>query len=223
MRAEFRQWLIATGTVVLFGVLMTAYRVAEKASAIAQQVETARLEESAPDMAEIPKAKTRQRTPSLLWASETPDEPQRGKIPRPTLPPAAATPSVIAANESQPESPRKLPITLVDSKDAASEKGAPPAAAPPTSKAYTLRREGTRLVDVKGTVRRSGDRFQFVPKDGSPPVLLLENQLLQRVATMYDRPIAPGVFPEWKITGLITEFRGSNFLLLHWAMIDNLQ
>ena len=72
-------------------------------------------------------------------------------------------------------------------------------------------RERSRLLDRRGTVKVSAGRLQFVPADGAPAMVLLENHLLERVEQLLRH--GPGS-PELQISGLVTEYRGRNYLLL---------
>ena len=79
-------------------------------------------------------------------------------------------------------------------------------------------REGTQLVDQAGHFRPTGDRITFFTADGNDRFVVLENLNLERVA----RLIAEG--PErraWRASGTITEYRGTNFLLLGQAVLTN--
>jgi hypothetical protein len=72
-------------------------------------------------------------------------------------------------------------------------------------------REGTRLVEQLGQFKVAGDRLSFTSADGSLHFDCLENLCGQRVArTVTDSP-EPLV---WSVTGELTEYRGTNFLLL---------
>ena len=77
-------------------------------------------------------------------------------------------------------------------------------------------REGTELQDVLGTFRLTGDRATFYPADGTGKFGGLENQTLERVATVI---AADPASMEWLVTGTITEFRGNNYILLTRAIL----
>ncbi|MFO0948452.1 MAG: hypothetical protein U1D30_21445 [Planctomycetota bacterium] len=96
----------------------------------------------------------------------------------------------------------------------------PPGLFPASSKTTTkLRREGTKVDQLPGTVRRQGNRFEFQPADGSGALVLLENQLLQRIDYVQDRqPNAAAV--RWKVSGVVTEYLGENYLLLEWLAME---
>jgi hypothetical protein len=77
-------------------------------------------------------------------------------------------------------------------------------------------REGSRLVDQMGSFKLAGDRVTFISSDGKLKFDGLENLAIERVA----RAIADSPDQlEWSISGLITEFRGSNYLLVTQAVL----
>ena len=78
------------------------------------------------------------------------------------------------------------------------------------ARARTLR-ERSRLLDRDGVVIRAVNRLRFVPADGGAPMVLLENQLLERVEQLLRHANrTPGL----QISGIVTEFHGRNYLLL---------
>lgn len=75
-------------------------------------------------------------------------------------------------------------------------------------------REGTILTDVIGRFKVSGDRATFTITETGQSFGGLENLNLARVTTaLRDDPDA-----EWNISGLVTEHRGLNFLLIQKAI-----
>jgi hypothetical protein len=79
-------------------------------------------------------------------------------------------------------------------------------------------REGTEIVDVPGSFRVSGGRVIFSPTDGRQSLIGLENLNLERVSrALADHPEQP----EWIVTGTVTEYRGTNFLLLRRVVLKN--
>jgi hypothetical protein len=77
-------------------------------------------------------------------------------------------------------------------------------------------REGSRLVDRSGSFKLAGDRVTFVSSDGKLKFDGLENLAIERIA----RTIADSPDPlEWSISGLITEYRGANYLLVTQAVL----
>ena len=78
-------------------------------------------------------------------------------------------------------------------------------------------REGTELVDQVGHFEVSNQRLVFVADRGKLRLLGLENLNLERVA----RSVA-GYSGQlnWKICGTVTEYRGTNYLLLRRAAVS---
>ena len=79
-------------------------------------------------------------------------------------------------------------------------------------------REGTELVNVPGTFKLTGDRATFYPADGSGRFGGLENQSLERVATVIGEDPSP---LEWLVTGTITEYKGNNYILVTRAILKS--
>jgi hypothetical protein len=76
-------------------------------------------------------------------------------------------------------------------------------------------REGTNI-DKTGYFRTTGDRVTFYADNGKMRYRGLENLMLERIArTIEDNP---GQL-EWKVTGIVTEYRGANFLLVTHAVL----
>jgi hypothetical protein len=96
-------------------------------------------------------------------------------------------------------------------------------ASSPTSaipKASERLREDTRLTDLVGTFQAiGGDSVTFTP---GPPggnrdsFRVLENLALQRVGQVLDEPNKGTRL--WMISGVVTEYRGANYLLLKKAV-----
>jgi hypothetical protein len=79
-------------------------------------------------------------------------------------------------------------------------------------------REGTRLIDAQGTLASVGaDSVTFSPAGSKESYRVLENLALQRVGQVLDENRGPR---QWIVSGLITEYRGSNYLLLTKAVIQ---
>jgi hypothetical protein len=77
-------------------------------------------------------------------------------------------------------------------------------------------REGTRLIDVVGSFQTAGDRISFHPDGKGESYRVLENLALQRVDEYLG---ANRGNPTWLVSGVMTEFRGSNFLLVQKAVV----
>jgi hypothetical protein len=77
-------------------------------------------------------------------------------------------------------------------------------------------REGTNFHDRLGSFLPVGGRIVFVTSDGKQRLIALENLCLERVIRVIgDRP-APF---QWVVTGTVTEFHGSNYLLVTEATL----
>ena len=77
-------------------------------------------------------------------------------------------------------------------------------------------REGSRLNDVAGQFDFAGDRIAFFPADSKDSFRVLENLALERVSRILGEGRSK---PEWSVSGVITEFRGVNYLLVTKAVI----
>jgi len=77
-------------------------------------------------------------------------------------------------------------------------------------------REGSRLIDQVGSFRVTGDHVTFTSTDGKLKFEGLENLAIERIArTIGDSPDQL----EWTISGIITEYRGANYLLVTQAVL----
>ena len=80
-------------------------------------------------------------------------------------------------------------------------------------------REGTRITDVPGSFQFSGDRVSFHPDgkgDKGESFRVLENLALERINRELGQ--ARGNL-QWTVSGMVTEFRGNNYLLVTKAMV----
>jgi len=92
-----------------------------------------------------------------------------------------------------------------------------PSAAAVTKPTERLR-EGTRLIDVTGTFQSIGnDSVSFSPGANKDSFRVLENLALERISRTLDENRGPR---QWIVSGLITEYRGSNYLLVTKAVIQ---
>jgi len=97
------------------------------------------------------------------------------------------------------------------------QREAPAAAVPGPTKPADRLREGTRLTDELGVFQSSGDRVAFLPGGvNKDSYRVLENLALQRVGVALDEGRGQG---QWLVSGIITEFRGANYLLITKAVI----
>jgi len=86
------------------------------------------------------------------------------------------------------------------------------------SKPVERLREGTRLTDVVGTFQSVGnDNVSFSLGGNKDSFRVLENLALQRINQVLDENRGPR---QWIVSGLITEYRGSNYILVTKAVID---
>lgn len=92
---------------------------------------------------------------------------------------------------------------------------------PRDEKLKLRQREGAKLADRRGRFERRGDRYLFLTDNDSVPLIVLENLMLERVSNVLAD--AAGGSLQWSISGTVTEFRGSNFLLLERAVVKSLQ
>ncbi len=77
-------------------------------------------------------------------------------------------------------------------------------------------REGSKLNDQTGNFKLTGDRVTFVAADGKFKFLCLENLCIERVSRVISD--SPDQL-EWSVSGLITEYRGANYLLATQAVL----
>jgi hypothetical protein len=79
-------------------------------------------------------------------------------------------------------------------------------------------REGTKLANCDGGFRDTGDRVEFRVGDSDQRLVALENLALERVA---------GILAEtrgelaWSVSGVVTEYRGVNYLLITRAVLKS--
>jgi hypothetical protein len=79
-------------------------------------------------------------------------------------------------------------------------------------------REGTRLIDVIGAFQSvGGDSVSFSPGGNKDSFRVLENLALERVSRTLDENRGTR---QWVVSGTITEYRGSNYLLLTKAVVQ---
>jgi hypothetical protein len=81
----------------------------------------------------------------------------------------------------------------------------------PKSAAATARyHEGDELVEQSGRFKRNGDQLVFCTSAGDSQLVVLQNRTLDRVAN----DLVGNASLIWTVSGKITEYRGSNYLLL---------
>ena len=84
------------------------------------------------------------------------------------------------------------------------------------------RREGD-VFDGQGTFQSTGDRVTFyseVDNEADKEVFrVLENLALERITRILEDPSGLGASRKWSVTGVVTEYRGSNYLLIERAIL----
>ena len=70
-----------------------------------------------------------------------------------------------------------------------------------------------------GHFQSTGDRVTFYTSDGRFRFLGLENLALERVARVVSHSSDPGDLM-WIVSGVITEFRGTNYLMIRRAALS---
>jgi hypothetical protein len=123
--------------------------------------------------------------------------------------------SALLTPVSWAQAPKSTEATpAVSPPPAAAEKAPSPAATTPAT--HPILREGTEWIDQRGQFRVTGDRVTFFPADGSGRLIVLENLNLQRIT----RVLSENAIPlDWKVSGLVTECRGSNYLFIRSAVL----
>jgi hypothetical protein len=79
-------------------------------------------------------------------------------------------------------------------------------------------REGTLLKDVLGTFRQTGERLTFQAAEGEQRLIVLENLAVERVLRMLKES---GGASQWLVSGVVTEFQGTNYLLVTRAILKH--
>ena len=92
-----------------------------------------------------------------------------------------------------------------------------PKVAAPAPQSSPRLREGAEIVDRLGRFQVVGDRVVFVAEPGDYRFVVLENLNLERIARLVaDRPAQS----QWKVSGVVTECRGANFILIRRATLQ---
>jgi hypothetical protein len=193
------KWWAAGFAVVGFGVVSTIVMLA------AQNTAPTPTKKATPPTKGTARAKSEQ-----AWTpvqATTKDSEPAGR-PKPA-PPVLPTPRF-----GDPSPAASAPRRLTPEEDSLSARPSMPTSVRPAIPTTKIRREGAELVDVVGTIRRQGNRLEFAPADGSAPMTILENQLLQRID---QSAAASGGGRPWTVSGTVTEYRNINYLLLSRA------
>ena len=85
----------------------------------------------------------------------------------------------------------------------------------PNDEQVILLREGAVLSDQLGTFQTTGDHVLFELTAQEQSLRVLENLALERVWNMLDDTRGR----QWTVSGIVTEYRGRNFLLIHRAVL----
>ena len=114
---------------------------------------------------------------------------------------SAAPPAVLPS-----ESTAAIPIEKSPAKDKSAPAG------------RQLLREGYELRDQLGTFRAVGGRLLFALDKRPARLVALENLNLERIArVMAENPAAV----EWRINGVVSEYRGVNYVMIERAVLRN--
>ncbi|MFN4242486.1 MAG: hypothetical protein ACK4PI_04530 [Tepidisphaerales bacterium] len=141
---------------------------------------------------------------------------------RPATPPTAQPADQLLSQMLRPAEQAARPLTPLpqtDLRDATSGQGA----AAPNAPSLPLLREGTFVVDRTGRLLRSGEGFGFefvFESDGrtlrDPPMIILPNsrlQMMEEAVRSANRNL------RFRVTGMVTEYRGRNGLLIEKAVV----
>ena len=80
-------------------------------------------------------------------------------------------------------------------------------------------REGTQLIRQLGRFTTTGDRLTFHVAGSETQYLGLENLALERIGkVLVDRRDQANEL-QWEVTGVLTEYRGTNYLLVTRALV----
>lgn len=77
-------------------------------------------------------------------------------------------------------------------------------------------REGKEVQQLRGTIRVVQERYVFFPQAGAYRFVLLENLNLERIARAMAESTGEII---WELDAEVTEFSGSNFLIVQRAQI----
>lgn len=159
------------------------------------------------------------RGPALAQPADTPATPPTT---RPAPAPAPQPADQLLSQMLRPAEQAARPLTpapQADLRDATTGRGA----AAPSAPALPLLREGTFVVDRTGRLLRTetGFGFEFVfESDGrtlrDPPMIILPNSRLQ---VMEDAVRNANRNLRFRITGVVTEYRGRNGILIEKAIV----
>lgn len=154
-------------------------------------------------------------------ASRTTSEPQE--------PPKVSDDVAAAAPLPAPAIPRDVKAPLVPETESASipvptveQEPSSPEKPGSGERKGMRRREGTKLHNVEGVVSKRGTDYQFRPNDASRPMILLGNQVLERIEQYEAAKSREGKRLIWSLSGQVTEYHGENYLLATGAHISTI-
>ncbi len=81
-------------------------------------------------------------------------------------------------------------------------------------------REGARIVERRGRFEVHGDRVIFFAQEPDAHYVVLENLALERVAKVVEES-GPQLL--WSVSGTLSEYRSSNYLMISRAMVKSSQ
>lgn len=134
--------------------------------------------------------------------------------------PAGSAPLTTAASSIPPKP--APPVAAPASKPEEAAPGEPIWNAVPLTdaeKPKQRRREGSELNEELGRFERRGDRVVFIGTDSKIVLVALENLALERIGRVLEEDGVGQV--DWRVTGTITEFRGTNYLMIRRAIIKS--
>jgi hypothetical protein len=141
-----------------------------------------------------------------------------------TLGAAALPPSVATAQAplTSPQPPYSASQPTVQSGSQPAIGTAPENTAAPSDpntfeKPKLRHREGTQVVARRGRIERRGERFVFLGVEPAVQWMVLENLALERILRVIETEESDNV--EWTVDGMVTEFRGVNYLLLRRTVV----
>lgn len=156
--------------------------------------------------------------PSMPWTVP----PQRNSLlePRPGEAPAAPPSSLNSAGEPRSAMPKidfddlapagDTPLRFAGRNGAVLDNGAK----------GIRQREGARIVERRGRFEVHGDRVIFFAQEPDAHYVVLENLALERVTRVVEES---GPQLVWSVTGTLSEYRSSNYLMISRAMVKSAQ
>ncbi|MGC4031112.1 MAG: hypothetical protein QM754_05115 [Tepidisphaeraceae bacterium] len=135
-----------------------------------------------------------------------------------------ATPRDVANDMLKPTTNRLPPLSPVQGDPLKNQTTVNPV--DPKARPQTLKREGGYVVDRTGRITKTADgksfEFNFVSDNGDalqdPPMGLLPNLSLMMVQ---DQLKLTGRDLKFRVTGMVTEYMGKNYLLLQKVVVVN--